>query len=355
MNFIGIDHHVSVLADLRHVFGAFGHITQTFFLGGHAPYVGWPMAKIDELSGDSWCTMAQAEKWNEFWPKYHLNFEHADCFIACYPPIFARLWEGSGKPVICQIPIRYEHGVDNDPALWERWNAWLANKANVILCANNRFDQVYTSAFTDREVLHIPSLCEYTGMRYWPIRDKFLYFAPFKIDNPRMVRKYDVLQAGHGWQAIGSFNGVVHFPYNVSTMSIFEQYTANIPIFVPTKRHLLSMYFDEKIDVLGQWCWNKTCGRAPGSLIEWPDKNLPDPNDYNSRETLSAWLDLADYYDTEWMPHIQYFDSLEHLDHLLATVNLGDISQKMAMANESRRQRVYMKWHKILKEIRNAS
>jgi hypothetical protein len=253
-------------------------------------------------------------------------------------------------------PIRYELGADYSAELWEDFNEWIIDRCGegrLILAANSKYDCEYIKCFTGIEPLHLPSLCEYTGIKYLPTQDKFLYFAPGEVEDTElrklMVRKYDVLPAGHPWQAIGAFKGIIHFPYNVSVMSICEQYTANIPLFFPSIKFLMELY-EQGIDVLKQMSIVSTDSKKPGSLVSF--RGRYDPNDYKDIVSVRHWLLSADYYDKDWMPHIQYFSSIEHLEYLLHTVNLAEISEKMRITNKWRRQEVYHRWANVVEKVR---
>jgi hypothetical protein len=51
------------------------------------------------------------------------------------------------------------------------------------------------------------------------------------------------------------------------------------------------------------------------------------------------------------MPHIQYFDSFEHLKKLLTTVDCKKISKQMQIHNEKRKQIALKKWENILERF----
>ena len=69
--------------------------------------------------------------------------------------------------------------------------------------------------------------------------------------------------------------------------------------------------FTVRVCVGGQWCQETTA-------IQW-------------------WLDRADFYDTEWFPGIQHFDSWDQLAELSAKVPDRDESAAMRASLETRR------------------
>jgi hypothetical protein len=57
----------------------------------------------------NWCGFQERKLWNEFYDTYAKELEQYDGFICCYPPIFAMLYQRFNKPIIIDIPIRYEY------------------------------------------------------------------------------------------------------------------------------------------------------------------------------------------------------------------------------------------------------
>jgi hypothetical protein len=356
MNFLAIDQHISVCADIRYIFNNLGHTVREASLSGHAPVIGRPHANVPMLNANEWNSSITERKAKEFYDLYKDSFKNYDGFICCYPPIFSMLYKYFDKPIIIQIPIRYEYGADCDPVLWEEFNTYLregVDSGKIILSANSIYDQKYTEGFLQRPVEHIPSLCEYTGMSYNPVYEQFLYFASFDVkdDSGRMLKKHNVLRAGHAWQTVADFKGCIHYPYQISTMSIFEQYTANIPMFFPTRRYLMELFLS-KVPVLNQVSWQQCIQKGTSrSLINSPFEF--DPNNFTDFNCMAHWLKYADYYSDD-MKHIRYFDSVEERDAILgySQNTLLGISDDMAVHNADRVENVYSKWNNVLTKIK---
>jgi hypothetical protein len=353
MKFINIDQHIAVIEDMRHIFNGLGkgHKIAQFSLSGHAPIIGRENVNIPLLTGDKWIETVKSSR-NEFYEKYKNFFSQADGFICCYPPIFAMLYERWEKPIIVNIPIRYEYGAEGNSQLWDEFNTFL-KRDNVYLVANSLYDKKYTENFIDKEVEYIPSYCGYTGMTYNPVDSRFIYYSSLKVDDSsgRLVRKHDVLRAGHAWQRVAEFSGVVHIPYNISTMSIFEQYAANIPLYFPTKRFLLEMKL-LGIPVLDQISFNIQAKLPPKSAITGSNKY--DPNQHDDVNVLNYWLDFADFYNKDEFPYIKYFDSEKELESFLNDEGQEErdrTSQLMQIANAVRRDRINKKWDALLTKI----
>jgi hypothetical protein len=130
-------------------------------------------------------------------------------------------------------------------------------------------------------------------------------------------------------------------------MSIFEQYTSNIPLFVPTKDFLIQLYKDKRQGILKEMSWNSDYNNISKSFIEY--KGQYDPNDYLNIDGVYDWLQYADFYDTNWMPHIIQFESFKHLEELVETIDTDEISNKMKKFNEERKSLIYDMWDNLIK------
>jgi hypothetical protein len=265
MRWFCIDQHISVIADLKNIFARLGHTIDDICLSGHASIMGRKRDSVPMLDGDKWCGFVQQKKWDEFFNLYPDLDEKYDGFICCYPPIFSYLYKRYKKPIIIDIPIRYEYPCQSDAEDWLDFNAYLqegVDSKRIYLVANSLYDKEYTKMFLQRPVEYIPSLCLYTGMKYTGKRNQFLYrsakpFAEFEGTNFKW--KNNELPFGHPWQAVAEYSGVVHFPYNVSTMSTFEEYSAGIPIFCPSLDFTLDLYKRGKAyRMLEQTSWAST-------------------------------------------------------------------------------------------------
>lgn len=354
MRFFNVDQHISGPADVKRIFRDFGHSVTDWCLSGHAGVMGRSNENVPLLNGENWCRLACQDTWKEFYDQYKDEFSQYDAFYVFYPPVFIRLYEWWNKPILLQVPIRFDTGMHRNAENIARFFA-ACKQPDVTMTANSKYDQAYLKNFcTELEVEHIPNLCEYTGMRWTGKNRRILYYAtrPHGRMNTLMpgmlTRKENTLSAGHTWQEVADFLAIVHLPYQVSTMSIFEQYTACIPLFLPSKRFMLELYETEGT-VLEHYSTFKLAGHDSKSVAESTGKY--DPNDYKNMEAVAHWLDYADYYDETWMPHIQYFDSFEELKEKLNDTDFAEVSNKMAVANGKRKQWVYERWGKVLKRV----
>lgn len=344
MKFFNIDFHASIIADISRIFKDLGHDSVDWTLSGHAWIFNKQKANIPVLN--DWQNMVSKELWNDFYKIYSNELNQYDSFITCYPPSFSLLYKKFEKPIIMHMAIRYEHPFTSNPGAWGYLNNYVregVDAGKIILVANSIYDKKYCESFVGREVRYIPSLCDYAD-KYNGKKDGFIYFSRNPIPN---------VQARHWNQRyhfndLANYSGIIHFPYQISTMSIFEQYTSNIPLFFPSQEYLLSLY-QTGYNVLKELSWTSYFNLSNKSPIKYQAPY--DPNDYKDIAGIRHWLQYADFY-SEFMPHINYFNSIEELNDMIEKVDLSVTSQKMREKNIERKEYVYKSWEEVIKLIK---
>lgn len=345
LRFFNLDVHACVIADVQEIFESFGHEVVSWNLSGH----GWifgkkkKRAKVDVVNERTW-DYIDPSLCERFFERYGRFLDAFDGFIVTHNASFTLLYERFGKPIVYVNSSRYENSFTKIPKKWLWLDEYLKRGAKegwLFVVSNNKADAEYLKRHTGIESEVIPSLCLYTQARYTGGEKGFivssLYGTGFEeiaaskigekslIGNPRLSRPYR-------WQELYDYQGVVHFPYQISTMSIFEQYSANVPLFFPTKAFLkeLAALYPEVI--LSQ-------------LSFYPELQLQDS------KAVDDWIEGADFYDEEAMPYIQYFSSFEELRLMLKTVDCQAISVKMEEHNRLRKERVYEQWKNFLTKV----
>lgn len=350
MKIFNLDCHISVIADLKQIFEEMGHEVTSWSISGHNWVFGRDPKKTDVIGPNNWRGMNKSIC-DMFYERYKDELSGYDAFLCTYPPAFSMLYERFQKPVILHIPIRYETPFESNPQRWEEFNEYLRSGIDsgmIIPVANSEYDKRYFEFFVKRECMLIPSVCKYTEMEWNPKRDRFLYYSRLRLNlPPNIVDKNDL--GRYEWSDIAEYSGIIMIPYNCSTMSIFEYYTANIPLFCPSEKFMMSLYASHGSEVLSEITWNRTFGNLPGSSIDC-DRSK-DPNRYDDIEIMSKWISHSDFYNREWMPYITYFDSFEELHAILENADLADISNKMKSFNSERQKRIYQMWGETLKKI----
>jgi hypothetical protein len=351
MKFFNIDQHVSVISDVAHIFNNLGHQVDDWSLSGHHWVMNKPKPTImlsdgTQLTCSGVCT---EEVCDRFYNQHKEDFKKYDGFIACYPVEFSLLYEKWNKPIIVVNCVRYEHPNTFNPTIKGRLDDFLKRKhqeETLYYVCNNKGDQFYTNYFIGIWGKHIPSLCEYTNAKYTGTRVQYVIHDRADISVPGgLCIGLGAVRNAHwrySWNDLYSYRGVVHVPYHNGSMSIFEQYTANVPLFFPTKRYTKELFHANRIFAdLTFYKINKA--------IEPEDAN--NPNSLRNPDILDKWIDTCDFYDQENMKYVQYFDSVPQLENLLRTVNTKEISNNMSAHNILRREYIYESWKEILTSI----
>ena len=356
MRFFNIDCHVSVIGDIAHIFNNLGHQVDDWSLSGHSWVLNKPKREIvlndgTRLLGGGVSTQENCDK---FYNTFKDEFDKYDGFICCYPVEFALLFERWDKPIIVVNCVRYEHPNTRDTEMWARLDSFLKRhleKGKLFYVCNNKGDQWYTEYYTGIKGEWIPSLCEYTNCQY--VGDEKLsliaersYIEGIGQDLAIIISRLKNREWRLDWKDVYRYQSVIHVAYHNGSMSIFEHYTANMPMFMPSKEFGKFLYKEGKMfDDITFYKINK---------MEEPE-DINNPNSLRNPEILDRWFDTCDFYDPENMPHIIYFDSFPDLREKLSAFKNNDyqnISKNMKQYNESFRiPMVYNKWREILNKL----
>jgi hypothetical protein len=351
MKFYNIDLHISIIADMKKIFTELGHEVKDVSLSNHTWVFNKPKGSIPMLDNGRWMNLTPEQYSNEFYRNYKDELSDYDAFIVTYPPPFSLLYKHFKKPIIINNPIRYEWPFSFNSKNWNDFNDYLRKGVDdglILLVANNLYDKYYMEDFIERDVEHIPSICNYYNEEYIGDIETFIYYSRNKIKelkNPKIKWKNELFST-HKHSDLLKYKGIIHIPYQISYMSIFEQYASNVPLFFPTKRFLLELY-DNNYNVLNEVSWNNLQHRESKSCIDY--KGEFDPNNYLDIKSVESWLKYSDFYDSEWMPYITYFDSFEELDSIVENINVIDINEKMISFNNIRKKLIYNKWDNLIK------
>jgi len=347
MKFFNIDLHISVIADLKKIFTELGHEVTDKSLSDHTWVFNRTKDNVKIINGENWRNLNQ-KMCDDFYEAYKDELSEYDGFIVAYPCTFAMLYEKFNKPIIIVAAIRYEFPFTQSIEKWKWFNNFLTEgikNKKIFMVANNKADADYAKAFLGTDIDHIPSLCEYTNEYHNPIQSTWLSKSPkikFNFDGTNIIDSSTL--GNHQWKDLYSFSGIVHFPYSISTMSIFEQYTAGVPLLLPTKRFAKKLYFENNI-LFSELNFNQVLHMPPVGTLMPQYLNL-DLNNYTSEQVVDFFLDRADFYDKDFMPSINFFDSFEELIELT--------NSKIILKNDNRafrKEYVYNKWKSILEKI----
>ncbi|CAF4573824.1 unnamed protein product [Rotaria magnacalcarata] len=259
------------------------------------------------------------------------------------------------------------------PDQWMKLNENLkkiAQDPKNFVAANNLYDAEYIRYFTGIKVSVLPSLCGYTNADYNPKRTQFLlapihalYFddlfkkllkTSFKRYQDHKIKIVPIrnLYPNYKYSDLTNHPAIIHVPYQVSIMSLFEQYRMNIPLVFPSL-HLLTKWHYE-YGVVAEKTWEQVLNerRSKSSRINGVLTDVPDPNNDYDRSAIRYWLNFSDFY--QW-PHITYYESTDDLIAKLISTDFRMISKQMKEYNRQVGESVVNKWKEILNNIKQYS
>jgi hypothetical protein len=324
MKLFNMDLHISVIADFKNLFPAFD-ITD-WCLSGHSWVFNRPQRVPNHINPSTWIHLNE-EMIRAFQAEYDAFLRTFDGFICGHPNGFVLLFEKYEKPIILINSCRYDlpFCFSKNYKMLESYKACLHRlheKGQLIAVSNNKADQLYMKLGCGIDTTHIPSLCAYTGISYIPTRSTFLFYNDMMIKHPLITNKSELGQP-FKWSDLSQFRGIIHVPYEVSTMSMFEHFSAGIPLFFPSKRFMQESF-------------------PLSSVKAYWDAHLP--KDLAPMADKSAWLAHADFYEVFHSPNVHYYDSFPHLFELLTSFRWVDDRAVL----ETYKKDIRTKWATVL-------
>ena len=343
LRLFNLDAHISVISDVKDIFERLYQnkveITN-WSISGNRWVFGFPYVNVKHITQRSWKNINQ-EMIAAFQNEYDTYLSQFDGFIVTHTPVFARIFEKYNKPIIMVNSCRY-----NQPFCWNNdfqeqhlLNAALKRmvaKEQLFIVSNNKADQEYLRLGTGLESIWIPSLCAYTKEKHNPTTEgQAITYGYREIypDSDKVLNKRN----GSTWKEIYNHSVIIHPAYESSTMSIFEQYTAGVPLLLPSKE-----YYTRLAD-------EGSCPLTSIYMTKCPDDM------YDAMEAtfdLQFWIDRADYYDQENMPHLYYYDSPE--DAIAKAAAFKEEPAVRVKRDEfiaARQERILAAWDKLFKTV----
>ena len=323
MRLFCMDLHISIIADFKTACPDVEVVD--WCLSGHAWVMKRPQEFPDHINPRTWRDLTP-ERIKAFQDRYDAFLKTFDGFIVGFCSAFAMIYEKYNKPILMLNAVRYDI-----PFCWTRdmrnltrWKECLdrLNRHGLLtIVSNNKADQLYTQLGCGLHSRYLPSLCLYTNTTYTPTKPTFLLYSG-RFSHPLLTPKPD----RHEWSDLTSYRGLVHVPYEVSLMSLFEQFSAGCPLFFPSKTY-----------------W-KANPHIQSLSAYWASALPPE---FKPLSTLDAWIDLADPYTLFDSPNTRYFDSEAHLFELLETFEyVDDRAFRQAYIAH-----VKTEWKRILQEM----
>lgn len=333
--YFNLDLHISVIADIKYIFKEKIEIVNWCLSSHH-----WVFEKsqdsVDIINQNTWMKINMSMV-KSFQDRYDSFLQSFDGFIVGHPNVFVLLYEKYNKPIIMVNSCRYDmpfcFNNKNIGLITELHNCIrrLQKLSLLTVVSNNLADQTYIKmGIPDIQTSYIPSLCEYTKMQHNPMFDKFLLYSGEElIDTHSLIVKKKQL-GRFNWQTICKFRGIIHIPYEASTMSIFEHISSGIPLLFPTKRFLKELWINKKVNFQSNY-WRKFAGVTPPEYLICSD-------------SYDFWLENADYYHFKGC---YYFDSIEELFTILNDFSDVHKIERMLFINE-RKDKSLQKWLNIV-------
>jgi hypothetical protein len=164
--------------------------------------------------------------------------------------------------------------------------------------------------------------------------------------NPTLVDSQAILLAQKGHLPEGyldAYTAVIHIPYNISTMSLFQQVRANIPVWIPSPSLLAQLWADPKEPNELSWTvWSSGSERHASSL-----DSVRDP------KVIQEWIRHCDFYNPALSDCYLQFDSIEDLLEKVSTTNYQEHIDRNEAKQEERRNEIFAAWEAVFKPFRS--
>ena len=134
------------------------------------------------------------------------------------------------------------------------------------------------------------------------------------------------------------YQAVIHVPYNISTMSCFEQAAANIPVWIPSRELLLECMGDVSgYSEMSWYCFGskERRGEAPRPDRVW------DP------AVLAEFVDRSDYVG-EVFKNLLVFESVKDLEERICSVDYAGITRDSFLWNCRRKLESAREFAKVI-------
>jgi hypothetical protein len=236
---------------------------------------------------------------------------------------------------------------------------------------NNRGDQMYFRQFfrdlQPSQELYVPSFCysphrlrtqsvEPKRFLIWDTRQvllhaekspfmKKLYFSLRNIFQEAIDSQALLLAESKSYLPEGyldKYTAVIHLPYNVSTMSIFQQTSANIPVWVPSAKLLEELWIEK--DEPNEISWTV--------FTEGSERNTSPLDNVREKSVIQKWIAQADFYREGTLSCILTFDSIEDLAAKILTTDYNTLIQESQEKQRKRRLEIVSSWEQMLKSLR---
>jgi len=375
LTFFAMDHHHAVLWDVKQILRPLGVKVDFHWLSDGRPPVNEAMpSSVPSFSSSLDIYQPPAEKPLSEECKRFIQEGNYDGILTSHSIVTAHRLKECGLPMVHVNSTRFGNSWIQDSEkhstlVQSIQGIFQQNRLTVV--HNNKGDADYFHQYFPRLSPHqevvIPSLCEsHLRLRNQMVRPvKILLWDTRQVllrldGSPFMKELYtklkNILEDSLDSQAIllaqaksflpegylDAYTAIIHIPYNISTMSMFQQVCANIPIWIPSKRLLASLWADPKEP--NELSWTVF---SPGSeTIASAMDHVRDP------AVIQRWLDTADFYNPAILPLALQFDSIEELLEKVMTTDYQSMMNNSEQTHEQRRQDIIFAWERVIENIR---
>jgi hypothetical protein len=368
----GIDHHHAVLWDIKQTLRPLGVTLDFVWLCDGRPAVNEAIPKNDPPFFSSLDIYQPPAEWkvdSAFESKLETNY---DAIITSHSLVTASRFRDVNLPQFHINSTRFGNSWISDPPKHKHLVELLQEllrKKKLQVIHNNLGDSLYFHQYftvdSSQECI-LPSLCQnimrqrlktVNPMKFliWDTRQVLLQkdTSPFMkalwaLCQQKQADSFDsqaiLLAQAKSYLPEGyldKYTAVIHIPYNISTMSIFQQVSANIPVWVPSKRLLKELWTDPK--ECNELSWTVF---TPGS-----EHQASFLDQARNPETVQLWIDNADFYDNRISDCIFTFDSISELLEKVFTVNYQEAIEKNTTSFLRRLENTIATWETLLKPL----
>lgn len=297
--------HRELMYVLRKIYGDSAEI-EGWLISGHSFLLDRQPDQPEVINAHTW-RMINEELIDLFWEKYKDYLSTFDLFVVAYPAVFSMLYAKTNKPILIYNCVRYDM-----PFCWTKdmhslnqFNSYLNTlhqEKRVAVISNNIADHDYFQAGPHGvpSVL-IPTIGAYANLHWRPTTVSGLIYSGedhLQITSSNLASRKSLGMYSN--ETLCSFGYVVHMPYEISTMSLFEQYAGGIPLYFPTIRYLLTEW-EKNPSLLVSKYWFHNNSNSYATYLK---------NQHDQGSNL-WWLSRSDFY--HHLDKVNYFDSKEEL------------------------------------------
>ncbi len=375
MKLFGMDHHHAVLWDVKQILRPLGVQVDFVWLADGRPPVNEAIpCQIPSFLSSLDIYKPPADQPMPEDAKSYIAEENYDGILTSHSLITCHRLKDLNLPMIHVNSTRFGnewiHQPEKHTVLVQSLEELLhTNRLRVV--HNNKgdfqyFHQYFPKVSPSQEVI-IPSLCESiarlrekvvkpTKLLVWDTRQVLLQQKGSPFMKMMMMKLKEALGDSVDSQAVlmaqaqsylpegylDAYTAVIHIPYNVSTMSMFQHARANIPIWVPSKRLLKELWTNPEEP--NELSWTVFVPGSEGKASYLDQARNPD--------VVERWIDTADFYNPDVLPLCLQFDSVEELIEKAMTTDYQALMDKAEQTQQQRRENITFAWEQVLKGVK---